>query len=114
MLSMKIAEAEKTVYVDVSGYITTKEANEFLNSHKQNTRNLRNSQYKLIVTPSVFQCESDEDIKKMCISLYKSGYKKIYLLDPNDYIMKTISLSSFEKKLFTKAVKTVKTTSEIR
>jgi len=114
MLKVRIVEEEQTVYIDIDGYITTKEANEFLKIHKEQTRGIRNSKYNLVVNPSIFECENDEDIKKVCISLYKSGYRKVYLLDPNNYVMNTIQLSSMEKKLFTKFVKTVSTKQQIR
>ena len=69
---------------------------------------LKKSQYKLVVTPSQFECENDNDIKSVCMALYKGGYKQIYMVDPNKYIMNTVSLSSFEQKMFTKVVKFVK------
>ena len=47
----------------------SKEANEFLNKHKQITKGLKKSQYKLVVTPSQFECENDGDIKSVCMGL---------------------------------------------
>ncbi len=114
MLDIKVLEESKTVEVDISGYITTKEASEFLNKHKQYTKAIRNSQYRLVANVSIFECESEKDIENVCITFYKSGYKKIYLIDPNNHILKTMGLSPIEKKMFTKFVKLVKTKEQIK
>lgn len=114
MINARIDNATKTVYVDVSGYITTKDANEFLNKHKQMTKGMKKSQYKLVVIPSQFECEDDNDIKSVCIGLYKGGYKKIYMVDPKGYIMNGVSLSSMEQKMFTKVAKFVKSIDDIK
>ena len=114
MLNIRIDDSSKTVYVDVSGYITNKEANLFLNKHKQVTNGIRKSQYKLVVIPSKFECENDNDIKSVCMALYKGGYKKIYMVDPKEYIMNTVSLSSLEQKVFTRVVKFVKSLNDIK
>ena len=104
MINVRVDQSLKTVYVDVSGYITKEEANSFL----------KNSQYKLVVIPSKFECENDKDIKSVCMALYKGGYRQIYMVDPKRYIMNTVSLSSLEQKMFTKIVKFVKTLDEIK
>ncbi|MEG1312173.1 MAG: hypothetical protein RR942_18530 [Romboutsia sp.] len=114
MISTKIAEAEKIVYVDVSGYISSKEANEFINSHKQSTINIKNSQYKLVVTPSIFECEKNSDIRNVCMSFLKSGYKKMYLVDPKNNIMDNLSLGYIEKKLFMKSVTIISNMNDIK
>ena len=114
MINTRIDQSSKTVYVDVSGYITTKEANEFLNKYKQMTKGMKKSQYKLVVIPSQFECENDSDIKSVCIGLYKGGYKQIYMVDPKGYIMNTVSLSSMEQKMFSKVAKFVKSIDDIR
>lgn len=114
MINARIDQNLKTVYVDISGYITKEEANAFLTKHKQITKGLKKSQYKLVVQPSKFECENDKDVKSVCISLYKGGYRQIYMVDPKEYIMNTVSLSSIEKKLFTKVVKFVKSIDDIK
>lgn len=114
MINARVDQNSKTVYVDVSGYITNEEANSFLAKHKQMTNGLRKSQYKLVVTPSKFECENDNDIKSVCIALYKGGYRQIYMVDPKGYIMNTVSLSSMEQKMFTKVVKFVKSVDDIK
>ncbi|WP_286311657.1 hypothetical protein [Romboutsia ilealis] len=114
MINARIDQDSKTVYINVSGYITTEEANSFLSRHKQMTKGLRKSQYKLVVTPSMFECENDKDIKSVCIALYKGGYRQIYMVDPRGYIMNTVSLSSLEQKMFTKVVKFVKSLDDIK
>ena len=109
MINARVDQNSKTVYVDVSGYITNEEANSFLAKHKQMTKGLRKSQYKLVV-----ECENDNDIKSVCIALYKGGYRQIYMVDPKGYIMNTVSLSSMEQKMFTKVVKFVKSVDDIK
>lgn len=114
MIKARVVEEEKKVYVDVNGFITNKDARNFLNEYKQMTRGLKSSQYKLVVTPGVFECENNDDIRHVCMSFFKTGYKKIYLVDPQNYIMNNMKLQSMEKKMFNKAVKVVGSASEIK
>ena len=107
MINMNINEEEKRVYIDVSGFISKKEANNFLNSYKQTMKSKKGSLYKLIVTPTFFECEDEEDIRSVCMSFLKSGFKKIYLVDKDNYIMSNLSLKPIEKKLFLKSVKVI-------
>lgn len=114
MINTSVVEEEKKVYINVSGYITSRDAREFLNNYKQITREIKSSQYKLIVTPSIFECENNDDIRSVCMALFKTGYRKMYLVDPDNYIMNTMSLGAMEKKLFFKSVKVVKTKDDTR
>lgn len=114
MINTRVVEEEKKVYINVSGYITSRDAREFLNNYKQITRGIKSSQYKLVVTPSMFECENSDDIRTVCMALLKTGYKKMYLVDPNDYIMSTMSLGAMEKKLFFKSVNVVKNKADAR
>lgn len=114
MISARVDENEKRVYIDVSGYINSRDAREFINKYKQIIKGIKLSQYNLVVTPSIFECENKEDIRTVCMTFFKTGYKKIYLVDPNDYIMSIMSLGAIEKKLFTKSVKIVKTTNAVK
>lgn len=114
MINVRVDQELKTVYVDVNGYITNEEVNSFLVKHKQMTKGLRKSQYKLVVTPSKFECENDKDIKSVCMALYKDGYRKIYMVDPKKYIMNSISLSYIEQKMFTKIVNFVRSLDDIK
>lgn len=114
MISARVDENEKRVYVDVSGYINSSQAKEFMNNYKQMIKGIRTAQYNLIVMPSIFECENKEDIRNICMAFFKNGYKKMYLVDPDNYIMSNLSLGSFEKKIFTKSVKVVKSASAIR
>ena len=43
---MNINEDEKRVYIDVSGFISKKEASNFLNTYKQTMKNKKISLYK--------------------------------------------------------------------
>ena len=47
MINMNINEDEKRVYIDVSGFISKKEASNFLNTYKQTMKNKKISLYKL-------------------------------------------------------------------
>ena len=51
MINMNINEDEKRVYIDVSGFISKKEASNFLNTYKQTMKNKKASLYKLVVSP---------------------------------------------------------------
>lgn len=108
VLNMNISESEKRVYINVSGYINKRDANNFLNNYKQTMKNKKASLYKLIVSPDFFECEDEEDIKRICMTFYKSGFKKMYLVDKDNYIMSNLTLKPMEKKLFQKAVKVVR------
>lgn len=114
MISAKIVEDEKKVIVDVSGYISSKDAKVFLNQYKQVTKGIRTSMYRLVVNTSIFECENDNDIKTVCMAFYKSNYRNMYLVDPNNYIMGTMSLGALEKKMFMKAVKVVSNIGDVR
>ncbi|MGL4910967.1 MAG: hypothetical protein ACRC3Y_00915 [Romboutsia sp.] len=107
MINMEISDLDKVVYVEVSGYISSNDAKRFLNEHKESTKSIKKSQYKLIVKPSIFEYEKDNDLKDICMTFFKSGYKKMYLVDPDNYIMDNMSLGKLEQKMFNKAVKTV-------
>ena len=104
---MNINEEAKRVYIDVDGFISKKEASDFLRNYNQTEKNKKMSSYKLIVSPSFFECEDEEDIRTVCMSFLKSGFKKIYLVDEENYIMNNLSLKPIEKKLFFKSVKVV-------
>ena len=114
MINMNINEDEKRVYIDVSGFISKKEASNFLNTYKQTMKNKKISLYKLVVSPSFFECEDEEDIRTVCMSFLKTGYKKIYLVDEENCIMNNLSLKPIEKKLFLKSVKVINTKSAIK
>lgn len=114
MLNVRISEVEKIVYIEVKGYISSNEAKRFLNNYKQNTRSIKSNQYRLVVTPSVFECENNEDLRSVCMSFFKSGYKKIYLVDPNNYIMGIMNLGKIEQKMFNKSVKVISSIKEIK
>lgn len=111
---MNINEEEKKVYIDVSGFISNREANNFLNTYKQTMKNKKSSSYKLVVSPSFFECENEDDIRTVCMAFLKTGYKKIYLVDEENYIMNNLSLKPIEKKLFLKSVKVVNTKGAIK
>lgn len=111
---MSINEEEKKVYVDVSGFISKREANNFLNTYKQTIKNRKLSLYKLVVSPSFFECEDEDDIRTVCMAFLKTGYKKIYLVDEENYIMNNLSLKPIEKKLFLKSIKVVNTKGAIK
>lgn len=107
MILARVSENEKRVYVDVNGYITKKDAKEFLNKYKEMSRSIKFSKYELVVTPGVFQCEDNRDIRSTCMTFLKSGYKKIYLVDDENALMNSLALKPMEKKLFLKSVNVI-------
>ena len=114
MIKLNINEEEKRVYINVDGYITKRDTKNFLNTYKQAMKNKKASLYKLVVLPSFFECEDEEDIRTVCMSFLKTGFKKIYLVDEDNYIMKNLSLNSIEKKIFLKSVKVINTMEAIK
>ncbi len=114
MININMSDEQKIVYVEVSGYITSNDAKNFLNNYKKITRNIKTSQYKLVVTPSVFECEDNEDIRSICMYFFKNGYKKMYLVDPDNYIMKNMNLGKIEQKFFNKSVKVIASVNDVR
>ncbi|MEF9991055.1 MAG: hypothetical protein RRZ84_01445 [Romboutsia sp.] len=107
MIKLNVVEEEKRVYVDVSGYISSNDTKRFVDEYKKVTKQIKGAQYKLVVTPEIFECENNNDMRTICMTFYKSGYKKMYLVDPNNYIFNTMSLGHMEKKMFSKAVKII-------
>ena len=51
---MNINEEAKRVYIDVDGFISKKEASDFLRNYNQTVKNKKMSSYKLIVSPSLY------------------------------------------------------------
>ncbi|RDY24995.1 hypothetical protein CHF27_001990 [Romboutsia maritimum] len=107
MIRANIEESEKRVYIDVSGYISSRDANKFLSDYKNMIRNIKSSQYRLVVSPSSFECENNNDIRTVCMAFLKTGYKKMYLVDPKKELINSMSLGTIEKKLFLKSVKII-------
>lgn len=107
MIISRVSEGEKRVYVDVSGYITKKDAKEFLNKYKNMSKGMKFSQYNLVVKPGVFKCEDNSDIRTTCMTFLKSGYRKIYIIDEDNEFTRTLNLKPMEKKLFFKSVKVI-------
>ena len=114
MINMRIEGSEKRVYIDVSGYIDTNESKNFLNKYNQLIRQIKSSQYTLVVKLSSFECERNEDIRTVCMSFLKTGFRDRYIVDPDNYIMHNMSLGSIERKIFNKSVKVVSTISTIK
>lgn len=114
MINMNINEEEKRVYINVGGFISKKESKNFLNTYNQNIKGKKSSLYKLIVSPAFFECEDEADIRSVCMTFLKTGYKKIYIVDEENYIMNNLSLNPIEKKLFLRSVKVVNTMGAVK
>lgn len=114
MIGFNILNDKKEVLVNLSGNISKDDALSFLENHKNMTKNIKNSNYKLIVNVSEFKYENNDIMKKVCISLYKSGYRKIYIIDKTGQIIDNINLSSIERKMFLKFVNIVKSKDDIK
>lgn len=104
---------DNNVYIDVSGYISSKDIKVFINDYKNKIKGIKTTRYNLLIEVEEFSCDRVSEIKNICMMFYKNGYKSIYLIDPKNYILSNVKLSSLEKKLFFKAVKIVKSKEEI-
>jgi len=113
LIKFYIEESEKRIYVSVSDHIYTKDVKEFINNYKRNMRTIRPSKYKLIVEPKIFECENDNDIKQAFVMFIKTGFRKIYLVDPNGEFNKNIKLGTIERKIFFNSVRIVRSLNEI-
>ena len=113
MVNFYIEESEKRIYVGVSDYIYTKDVKEFMTKYKRAMRTIRPAQYKLIIEPRTFECENENDIKQTFVTFIKTGFYKIYLVDPNGEFNKNVKLGSFERKIFFNSVKIVRSINEI-
>lgn len=114
MIKLNINEEEKRVYINVDGYIAKNDTKKFLSTYNQSMKSRKSSLYKLVILPSFFECEDNEDIRTVCMSFLKTGFRKIYLVDEDEYIMRNLSLNSIEKKIFFKSVKVVNTMEAIK
>jgi hypothetical protein len=113
MTDIQILNSDNSVYIKVDGYLSNKDIKLFTNDYKQKIKGIKTSRYNLIIEAGMFECEKISEIKNICMMFYKTGYKKIYLIDPNNYIMSNIRLSSLEKKIFLSAVKIVNSKADI-
>lgn len=114
MLDINLLENQNEVQINISDYVSKEEMNKFLINHKKLVKDIDTSKYRLVIIPSDFKCESEKELKKICISFYKVGYKKLYLLDPNNFIFSNVNLNSFEKNIFKKVVNIVNERKEIK
>ncbi|MGL4796769.1 MAG: hypothetical protein ACRDB0_02780 [Paraclostridium sp.] len=114
MISSQVLQDQGKVYITVDGYVSSTDIKRFVSDYKNQIKGIKTNRYNLIIEPSMFDCENESDIKNVCMMFYKTGYKKIYLVDPQNYIMSNIKLSGLEKKMFLSVVKIIKSSNEIR
>lgn len=114
MIYAQVLPEQSKVYIQVNGYLSSNDVKSFVSDYKSKIKGIKTNKYNLIIEPSMFECENESDIKNVCMMFYKTGYKKIYLVDPQNYIMSNIKLSGLEKKMFLSVVKIVKSSNEIR
>lgn len=114
MINIRIEGSEKRVYIDVNGYIGINESKKFLNEYSKLIKQIKSSNYNLIIKLSSFECERKEDIRTICMSFLKTGFKNMYIVDSNNYIMSNMSLGPIERKIFKKSVKVVSSINDIR
>lgn len=114
MIYSQVLPEKNKVYIQVDGYISSNDIKKFVSNYKSQLKGIKTNKYNLVIEPNMFDCENESDIKNVCMMFYKTGYRKIYLIDPQNYIMSHIKLSSLEKKMFLSTVKIVKSSSEIR
>ena len=114
MIYSQVMQDQNKVYIKVDGYVSNSDIKGFIRDYKTKIKGIKTNKFNLVIEPNTFECENEADIKNVCMMFYKTGYRKIYLVDPNNYIMSNIKLSGLEKKMFLSVVKIVKSSSEIR
>ena len=114
MIDFQVVNSDNSIYINVSGYLNSKDLKVFVDDYKQKIKGIKTSKYNLIIETDRFECGKFSEIKNICMMFYKTGYKNIYLIDPKNYIMSNMRLSSLEKKIFLKAVKIINYKSEIK
>lgn len=114
MVSLEVLENKKEVLININGKISQDEVKTFLENYKSQTKNIKSKEYVLIVNVFDFEYEKSDLMKKVCMNFYKTGYKKIYIIDETLNLINNIKLSSFEKKIFLKFVDIVKSKDEIK
>lgn len=114
MIYTQILDEENKVYIKVDGYLQGNDIKTFVNDYKDKIKGIKTSRYNLVIDVNPFDADNFSDIKNVCMMFYKTGYKKIYLIDPKNYIMSNIKLNSIEKKMFLKAVKIVSSSLNIK
>ncbi|MFI3209868.1 MAG: hypothetical protein R3Y64_02250 [Peptostreptococcaceae bacterium] len=112
MLEFQVMESE--VNIKLGGNLTKENTKDFLERHKNETKSIKKSKYNLVIETDSFSVESNDLMKNVCMSFYKAGYRKIYIIDKNDFIMNNMKLSNFERKMFLKVVKLVKSRDDIK
>lgn len=114
MIYSEVINSENSVYIKVNGYLSSNDIKTFVNEYKQKISGIKTGRHNLIIEVDSFQCDKISEIKNVCMMFYKTGYKKIYLIDPDNYIMSNIKLNSLEKKLFLNAIKIVNSKFDIK
>lgn len=114
MIYTQILDDENKVYIKVDGYLQSKEIKTFVSDYKDKIKGIKTARYNLIIDVNPFDADSFSDIKNVCMMFYKTGYKKIYLIDPKNYIMSNVKLNPIEKKMFLKIVKIVSSSLDMR
>lgn len=114
MIYIESINNENSVYIKVNGYLSSNDIKNFINEYKQKIRGIKTTKCNLIIEVDPFQYDKVSEVKNMCIMFYKTGYKKIYLIDPNNYIMSNIKLNSLEKKMFLNAIKIIDSKFDIK
>lgn len=114
MIYTQVLGENSKVYIKVNGYLNSNEIKTFVNDYKDKIKGIKTSKYNLIIDVDPFDADNFSDIKNVCMMFYKTGYKKIYLIDPNNYIMSNIKLNPIEKKVFLKVVKIVNSDLDVK
>lgn len=114
MIYTQVLGENSKVYIKVNGYLNINEIKTFVNDYKDKIKGIKTSKYNLIIDVDPFDADNFSYIKNVCMMFYKTGYKKIYLIDPNNYIMSNIKLNPIEKKMFLKVVKIVNSDLDVK
>lgn len=100
MLSIDIDEELKRVYIGVSDNISKSEMNEFIDEYKKFVRTIQPRDYRLILEVSEFHIESEQQLRDAVMMFFRTGFRRIYIVDAENYVVKNLRLSRFERRVF--------------
>lgn len=113
MLSIDIDEDVKKIYVGISGNITVSEAEDFFSGYRNFIKTIRPDAYRLILEVSEFQIEDQKYMRNAMMMFLQSGFRKIYIVDSEQFVVRNLRLSRMEKRVFYNNVTVVTSISQV-
>lgn len=112
MIKIKIKEEDKICLINIGGFVTEENAKEFIQEYKETIKEIKPSQYRLVIEPRNFKTDSEDILKNSFRMFFKTGFKDIILVDI-DSLTENIKLNKLEKKFFLSRIKIVKSMDEM-